>query len=44
MELVYYFKKPPELQIFYMPTWVEDELEVIAPLFPNTNGWRQGVQ
>lgn len=35
------FKKPPEPQVFCMPTWTEAELEAIAPLFPNANHeWR----
>jgi hypothetical protein len=41
-EMVNDFKKPPEPQIFYMPTWTEKELEAIASLFPNVhNEWRE---
>ena len=39
-DLVNEFKKPPEPQIFYMPIWTKDELEVIAPLFPKAIEWQ----
>ncbi len=39
-EMLNDFKKPPEPHVFYMPTWTEDELEAIVPLFPNSNEWR----
>jgi hypothetical protein len=34
------FIKPPEPQVFYMPTWTEAELEAIATLFPSEIKWR----
>jgi hypothetical protein len=34
------FRKPPEPQVFYMPTWTEAELKAIVPLFPKaSNEW-----
>lgn len=39
-DLVNDFKKPPVPQVFYMPTWSERELEAIAPLFSDSNEWR----
>jgi hypothetical protein len=39
-ELINDFKKPPVPQYFYMPTWTEAELEMIASLFCSTNPWR----
>eukprot|EP00804_Cyclotella_cryptica_P009190 CCRYP_003240-RB/>CCRYP_003240-RB protein AED:0.12 eAED:0.27 QI:82/0/0/1/0/0/2/0/567 len=41
-EMVNDFKKPPAPQVFYMPIWTEDELETIAPLFPEAKDkWRE---
>ena len=39
-EMVNDFKKPPEPEVFYMPTWTESELEAIEPFFPNASEWR----
>jgi hypothetical protein len=39
-EMVNDFKKTSVLQVFYMPTWTEAELEAIAPLFPEAIQWR----
>jgi hypothetical protein len=39
-EMVNDFKKPPEPEFFYMPTWSQAELEAIAPLFPDATEWR----
>jgi hypothetical protein len=39
-EMVNAFRKPPEPQVFYMPTWTEAELKATVPLFPKaSNEW-----
>jgi hypothetical protein len=43
-QMVNDFKKPPVPQVFYMPTWTEDEVEAIAPLFPSANEWRSRLK
>jgi hypothetical protein len=40
-ELVKDFKKPPVPQVFYLPTWTEAELKVIAPSFPAVTNWKK---
>jgi hypothetical protein len=40
-EMVNDFKKPPVPQVFYMPTWTEAELEMIAPSFPGVANWKE---
>ena len=41
-EMLNDFQKPPAPKIFYMPTWTEAELGVVAPLFPNSTAvWRE---
>jgi len=39
-DLVNDFQKPPEPQTFYLPIWKKEELEAIAPLYPNAAEWR----
>ena len=33
------FKKPPSPEVFYMPLWTKDEMQSLAPLFPNSQEW-----
>jgi hypothetical protein len=40
-ELVKDFKNSPAPQVFYMPTWTEAELKVIAPSFPAVASWEE---
>ena len=41
-DMVNDFRKSPRSQTFYMPIWTETELEVIAPLFPDSNNeWHE---
>jgi len=39
-EMINDFKKPPVPRYFFMPTWTEAELAVIAPAFSDSNEWR----
>ena len=38
-EMINDFKKPPVPNYFYMPLWTEEELDTIAPKFPNSKEW-----
>eukprot|EP00804_Cyclotella_cryptica_P011831 CCRYP_015337-RA/>CCRYP_015337-RA protein AED:0.32 eAED:0.78 QI:201/0/0/1/0/0/3/0/612 len=40
-EMVNDFRKPPEPEVFYMPTWTEAELNAIVPLFHEVSKWRE---
>jgi Crinkler effector protein N-terminal domain len=39
-EMLNDFRKPPDPQVYYMPTWTKGELKMISPFFPNANKWR----